>query len=259
MFPVWKNQSTKTITLLQYSIQIYFQNTINDFLFSWHWNWTQSKTKRYEKDDGKHMIYLMQPYHKCRCIRRGYTMIIIGFGTIDYGNCHCFVNLSSVLEKFISYSRLSAFFQQVPCDSIDRYETHHSKGIPKMHMSVKSISKSIAYSPGKSHENTANLDKSMLVAMVVAMETPVNFGYGPHLIYPALPWKCNPVSMVTQGISDADHIQNQPGSPWQQPWQPEFFYPDLQFSHENLLKFHGLIASAYSWLIKSFTVRKGAT
>ncbi len=46
--------------------------------------------------------------------------------------------------------------------------------------------------------------------------------------------------MATQGISDADHIQNRPGSPWQQPWQPVFFHPDLQFSHENLLKFPGL-------------------
>ncbi len=35
------------------------------------------------------------------------------------------------------------------------------------------------FSPGKSHENTANLDKRMSVAMVVVMETPVNFGYQP--------------------------------------------------------------------------------
>ncbi len=39
------------------------------------------------------------------------------------------------------------------------------------------------------HGKTANLDKRMAVAMVVAMEIPVNFGYGPHLKYPALPWK----------------------------------------------------------------------
>ena len=39
------------------------------------------------------------------------------------------------------------------------------------------------------HGKAANLDKRMPVAMVVAMETPVNFGYGPHPRYPALPWK----------------------------------------------------------------------
>ncbi len=51
---------------------------------------------------------------------------------------------------------------------------------------------------------------------------------------------CKPLSMATQDISDADHIQNWPGSPWQLPWQPPFFYQDLQFSHENQLNFLGL-------------------
>ncbi len=39
------------------------------------------------------------------------------------------------------------------------------------------------------HGKTADLDERMPVAMVVAMETPVSFGYGPHLKYPTLPWK----------------------------------------------------------------------
>ena len=85
----------------------------------------------------------------------------------------------------------------------------------------------------------------MPVAMVVAMETRVDFGYGPHPKYPALPrvgWLlCSFVSMATQGISDEDHIQNLWGSQRQQPWQLAFFYSDLQFSHENLLKCPGLL------------------
>ncbi len=92
--------------------------------------------------------------------------------------------------------------------------------------------------------------------MVVTMETLVNFRYGPHPGYPALPWKqggiattlknpdrtlwllCNNVSMATQGIPDADHIEYRLGSPWQQPWQPAFFYPDLQDVHEIFLNYN---------------------
>ncbi len=54
-----------------------------------------------------------------------------------------------------------------------------------------------------------------------------------------LPWRSRSIlDMVRirdmQGIMDADHIQNR------QAWQLAFFYPDLQFSHENRLKFSRL-------------------
>ncbi len=52
------------------------------------------------------------------------------------------------------------------------------------------------------------------------------------------PWLlCNPVSMATQDVLDADHIQYRLGSPWQQPWQPAFFYPDLQYIHDIFLDY----------------------
>ncbi len=56
-------------------------------------------------------------------------------------------------------------------------------------LSYTTSQQTFPFSPGKSHEYTANPDKRMPVAMVVAMETPVDIGYGPHPGNPALPWK----------------------------------------------------------------------
>ena len=72
--------------------------------------------------------------------------------------------------------------------------------------------------------------------MPVAMETAVDFGYGPHPGYPALP-----VSMAMRGVPDADHIQYRLESPWQQPWQPAFFYPDLQYINDIFLDYKFLL------------------
>ena len=58
------------------------------------------------------------------------------------------------------------------------------------------IGDSPADSPGKSHEYTADLDKRMPVAMVVAMETLVDIGYGPHPGHPALPWKQSCIATI---------------------------------------------------------------
>ena len=47
------------------------------------------------------------------------------------------------------------------------------------------ISQSVNDNPGKSHENTANLDESNIVGIVVYLEVPDHSGYGPrHRPYP---------------------------------------------------------------------------
>ncbi len=73
------------------------------------------------------------------------------------------------------------------------------------------------------HGKTADLDERMPVTMgmVVAMETPVDFGYGPHLRY-ALLLGCG-------------HIQNEQQLQDVQLCQVCCFHPDLQYFHEIFL------------------------